>query len=112
MARSIAQFAEVWFPRDDGADVGTKMGRVAFIGAACGCDLNFLDGFDPTSVAYDVDKGMGIVAGGIGNGVLGAGAATQDAGFTPAPGPASSGFESAAAAASGFVSGTGNLIDI
>jgi hypothetical protein len=89
------------------------MGRVAFIGAACGCDLNFLDGFDPTSVAYDVDKGtgMGIVAGGIGNGVLGAGAATQDAGFTPAPGPASSGFE-AAAAASGFVSGTGNLIDI
>ena len=113
VARSIAQFAEVWFPRDDGADVGTKMGRVAFIGAACGCDLNFLDGFDPTSVAYDVDKGtgMGIVAGGIGNGVLGAGAATQDAGFTPAPGPASSGFE-AAAAASGFVSGTGNLIDI
>jgi hypothetical protein len=55
---------------------------------------------------------MGIVAGGIGNGVLGAGAATQDAGFTPAPGPASSGFEAAAAAASGFVSGTGNLIDI
>ena len=114
VARSIAQFAEVWFPRDDGADVGTKMGRVAFIGAACGCDLNFLDGFDPTSVAYDVEKGtgMGIVAGGIGNGVLGAGAATQDAGFTPAPGPASSGFEAAAAAASGFVSGTGNLIDI
>jgi hypothetical protein len=114
VARSIAQFAEVWFPRDDGADVGTKMGRVAFIGAACGCDLNFLDGFDPTSVAYDVEKGtgMGIVAGGIGNGVLGAGAATQDTGFTPAPGPASSGFEAAAAAASGFVSGTGNLIDI
>jgi hypothetical protein len=76
--------------------------------------LEFFRRVRPDVCRYDVEKGtgMGIVAGGIGNGVLGAGAATQDTGFTPAPGPASSGFEAAAAAASGFVSGTGNLIDI
>ena len=106
-ARSLAQFAEVWFPRDDGADAGTRMGRVAFLGAACGCEPNFLDGFNPARPVYDVQHGRGIVAEGNGSG---AGSGTD--GFTPAPGPAASGFESAAAAASGFSTGTGNLIDI
>lgn len=83
------------------------MGRVAFLGAACGCEPNFLDGFNPSRPVYDVQRGRGIVAEENGRG-SGAGAD----GFTPAPGPAASGFESAAAAASGFGTGTGNLIDI